>query len=92
MVSLALDLPSSVISEDRELPVWAATALATANDHGIQPRGGFGRLFPLAPHIAGKEQKAGNDHDHGDSQPLQDVNAVGRIHIETVGFHRIENA
>ena len=35
MVSLALDLPSSVISEDRELPVWAATALATANDHGI---------------------------------------------------------
>ena len=36
MVSLALDLPSSVISEDRELPVWAATALATANNHGIE--------------------------------------------------------
>ena len=35
MVSLALDLPSAVISEDRELPVWAATALATVNDHGI---------------------------------------------------------
>ena len=35
MVSLALELPSSVISEDRELPVWAATALATANDSGI---------------------------------------------------------
>ena len=35
MVSLALDLPSSVISEDRELPVWAATALATANGSGI---------------------------------------------------------
>ena len=25
MVSLALELPSAVISEDRELPVWAAT-------------------------------------------------------------------
>ena len=36
MVSLALDLPSAVISEDRELPVWAATALATVNDHGIE--------------------------------------------------------
>ena len=36
MVSLALDLPSAVISEDRELPVWAATALATATDHGIE--------------------------------------------------------
>ena len=35
MVSLALDLPSAVISEDRELPVWAATALATVNDSGI---------------------------------------------------------
>lgn len=35
MVSLALELPSSVISEDRELPVWAATALATVNDSGI---------------------------------------------------------
>ena len=35
MVSLALDLPSAVIAEDRELPVWAATALATVNDHGI---------------------------------------------------------
>ena len=36
MVSLALDLPSAVISEDRELPVWAATALATVNDSGIE--------------------------------------------------------
>ena len=36
MVSLALELPSSVISEDRELPVWAATALATVNDSGIE--------------------------------------------------------
>lgn len=36
MVSLALDLPSAVISEDRELPVWAATALATATEHGIE--------------------------------------------------------
>ena len=36
MVSLALELPSAVISEDRELPVWAATALATVNDHGIE--------------------------------------------------------
>ena len=35
MVSLALDLPSSVISEDRELPVWAATALATVSDNGF---------------------------------------------------------
>ena len=35
MVSLALELPSAVISEDRELPVWAATALATVNDSGI---------------------------------------------------------
>ena len=35
MVSLALDLPSAVISEDRELPVWAATALATVNANGI---------------------------------------------------------
>ena len=36
MVSLALELPSAVISEDRELPVWAATALATVNDSGIE--------------------------------------------------------
>ena len=36
MLSAALDLPTSVISEDRELPVWAATALATVNDNGFQ--------------------------------------------------------
>ena len=36
MVSLALDLPSAVISEDRELPVWAATALATVQSSGIE--------------------------------------------------------
>ena len=36
IVSLALELPSAVISEDRELPVWAATALATVNSNGIE--------------------------------------------------------
>ena len=35
MLSAALELPTSVISEDRELPVWAATALATVNDNGF---------------------------------------------------------
>lgn len=35
MVSAALELPAAVISEDRELPVWAATALATVNNNGI---------------------------------------------------------
>ena len=35
MLSSALDLPSAVISEDRELPVWAATALATVSDNGF---------------------------------------------------------
>ena len=35
ILSHALDLPTAVISEDRELPVWAATALATANGSGI---------------------------------------------------------
>ena len=33
--SCALDLPTAVISEDRELPVWAATALATVNNSGF---------------------------------------------------------
>ena len=36
MISLALELPSAVISEDRELPVWAATALATVNSNGFE--------------------------------------------------------
>ena len=35
MLSIALDLPNAVISEDRELPVWAATALATVSDNGF---------------------------------------------------------
>ena len=35
MISMALELPNTVINEDRDLPVWAATALATVNDHGI---------------------------------------------------------
>lgn len=35
IVSCALDLPAAVISEDRELPVWAATALATVNNSGF---------------------------------------------------------
>ena len=35
IVSCALDLPTAVISEDRELPVWAATALATVNNSGF---------------------------------------------------------
>ena len=35
MLSTALDLPNAVISEDRELPVWAATALATVSDNGF---------------------------------------------------------
>ena len=36
MLSTALDLPTAVISEDRELPVWAATALATVSDNGFE--------------------------------------------------------
>ena len=36
MLSIALDLPNAVINEDRELPVWAATALATVSDNGFE--------------------------------------------------------
>ena len=36
MLSIALNLPNAVISEDRELPVWAATALATVSDNGFE--------------------------------------------------------
>ena len=36
MISCALDLPAEVISEDRELPVWAATALATVSNSGFE--------------------------------------------------------
>ena len=36
IVSCALELPTEVISEDRELPVWAATALATVSSNGFE--------------------------------------------------------
>ena len=35
ILSSALDLPAAAISEDSDLPVWAATALASVNSSGI---------------------------------------------------------